>query len=42
MGTKKNNNLKELIKKLRKAALLKKILEIELFYTYKISNQNSC
>ena len=29
MGTKKNNNLKELIKKLRKAALLKKILEIE-------------
>jgi hypothetical protein len=29
MGTKKNNNVKELIKKLRKAALLKKILEIE-------------
>jgi hypothetical protein len=29
MGTKKNNNVKELIKKLRKAALLKEILEIE-------------
>lgn len=29
MGTKKNNNVKELIGKLRKAALLKEILEIE-------------
>jgi hypothetical protein len=29
MGTKKNNNVKELIEKLRKAALLKEILEIE-------------
>ena len=29
MGTKKNNNEKELIEKLRKTALLKEILEIE-------------
>ena len=29
MGTKKNNNVKELIERLRKAALLKEILEIE-------------
>lgn len=29
MGTKKNNNVKELIEKLRKVALLKEILEIE-------------
>lgn len=29
MGTKRNNNVKELIKKLRKTALLKDILEIE-------------
>ena len=29
MGTKKNNNVKELREKLRKAALLKEILEIE-------------
>lgn len=29
MGTKKNNNVKELIEKLRKAALLTEILEIE-------------
>lgn len=42
MGTKKNNNVKELIEKLRKTALLKEILEIEWFYTYKIFNQNSC
>jgi hypothetical protein len=29
MGTKRNNNVKELIEKLRKTALLKDILEIE-------------
>lgn len=29
MGTKKNNNVKELIEKLRKTDLLKEILEIE-------------
>lgn len=29
MGTKRNNNVKELIEKLRKTALLKDILEIK-------------